>query len=130
MTSKKNNGGFKPLKIIDEQLREVLQTVETKSKTLEKNEWYRKAKRLQKDLEKRAKGVQKDVEKRAKGVQKDLEKRTKGVRRDLEKRAKDVHKDINKRRDNAYHLAGLATKSEVDALNRKLRQINQSVSAA
>ena len=40
-----------------------------------------------------------------------------------------VQKDINKRRDGAYHLAGLATKTEVDALNRKLRQLNKSVTA-
>ncbi len=141
MTEKQNNGRFSPLKLIDEQVRGVIEQVENRGKKLERDvrtkEWYRRAKRMQKDLEKRArgvqkdfdkrtKGIQKDLEKRTKGIQKDLEKRTKGIQKDLEKRTKGLQKDLHKRRDSAYHLAGLATKAEVDALQRKLSKLGQA----
>jgi Flp pilus assembly protein TadB len=101
--------GFHPFKRLDVQVREVLQQMEARAETLEKdmrkNELYRKAKRWQKDLEKRAKSAQKD----------------------LDKRVKTVQRGIHKRRDDAYHLAGLATKAEVDSLNRRLRELNRIV---
>lgn len=112
MATTKKNGRFELPealhKLYDEQLRDKVSQLEARSKKIEhelrQSDWYRKAKRWQRDVEKRARGVQKDFEKRARGVQKDLEK----VRTD------------------AYHAAGLATKAEVDALNRKLRQLGHS----
>lgn len=83
----------KAYQLVDEQLKNVRERVETQSKDLQRKlrrkDWYRTAKRWQKDIERKAERVRVD----------------------------------------AYHAAGIATKAEIDTLNKKLNELNRRLNA-
>ena len=70
-----------------------------------------------------------DVEKRLKGFRKDVETqlRKSDLYRRVEQVRKDVEEQVETRREQVYDVFGIASKAEVDRLNRKLNAISKKL---
>jgi hypothetical protein len=81
------------------------------------------------DLRDRFDEGRRDVEKRAKRFRKNLDTqlRKSPVYRRAERVRKDVEEQIEQSRDQFYEAFGIASKSDVDRLNRKLNTISKKL---
>ena len=80
---------------------------------------------LREQFDDRRKGLEKDFRKRADDVQTQLRKNT--VYKRAEQARKDWEGQIDKARTGVYDLFGLATKSDIDKLNKKLNTISRKL---
>ena len=81
------------------------------------------------DLRDRFDESRRDLENRAKRVRKDAETqlRKSPLYRRAERVRKDVEEQVEQRREQFYEAFGIASKSEVDRLNRKLNTISKKL---
>ena len=75
-------------------------------------------------------GFQKRVTKEAKRLRREAKKLQRTVQRDVQKLQKDWQKRAEGVRVQAYHAAGIATKSDLDKISRKLSTITRKITAA
>jgi len=80
---------------------------------------------LREQFDDRRKGIEKEVRQRADDVQSQLKKNP--LYKRAERARKDWEEQIDKARSSVYDVFGLATKSDIDKLNKKLNTISRKL---